>query len=237
MGQYYYAAIIRRKAYTKKTAWHMNYSSQDSEPGRLEMYYPFHYDNSLKLMEHSYWGNTYAMTVESQLIRKKGRWIPPNFAVIGDYAEVEHYVKRTDDNGTEYPEFIPSDVPKDHEDFGVCEAAIMMRKNHFSDQLFVRNAKNVLDPDKTYYALNWTQKEYVQMNGCPEHDEEWPIRIDPLFILCSVGNGRGGGDYYHHADNEELAGKWAFDRIEITDQEPTSEEWSKLEPMFLEHWN
>lgn len=237
MGQYYYAAIIRRKKYDeKKEKWLIDRAKKLGEPAsyidKLELYHPFDYDNNLlKLMEHSYWGNKYAMTVESQLIRKKGRWEPPNFAVIGDYAKVDHYypTDKDGDSNVEVIEHQVSDV-KECPEFKQFEDVIRIRQSAFSDQFRMRKAYSILNPDKTYYALNWTKKEYVQMNGCPIYDDEWPVRIDPLFILCSVGNGRGGGDY--RGDNLKLAGAWAFDQIEVCEDKPKGDEWTEIKPMF-----
>lgn len=219
MGQYYYGAILKRKPYNKRTShWLIEDARKNGRDAssitKLELYCAHDYDNGLKLMEHSYWGNNYAMTVESQLVRKKGAWSPPNFAVIGDYTDKD-------------------DVENGHDDTGYFESAIEARTGAFSDQYIVKNAKCTLDKDKTYYALNWTKKQYVRMDCCPEHDDEWPVRIDPLFLLCAVGNGRGGGDY--HGINEDMVGKWAFDQIEITDSKP-DETWAEFHPVFKEEW-
>lgn len=56
------------------------------------------------------------------------------------------------------------------------------------------------------YIVNYTKGLYYSVN------EEDPFK---LFLLCSIGNGQGGGDYF--GINKELCGTWCGDMIGIVD--------------------
>ena len=58
---------------------------------------------------------------------------------------------------------------------------------------------------------------YYEKNAYPVWREQLGC-IHPLPILTNISNGEGGGDYF--GVNMELAGSWAWDVIEITDNAP-----------------
>lgn len=68
---------------------------------------------------------------------------------------------------------------------------------------------------KPMYFVNRDKFEYFTIDP----DDYVNNELNPLGILCAVGNGRGGGDY--KGTHMELVGSWAFDHIEIVDEEPT----------------
>ena len=54
--------------------------------------------------------------------------------------------------------------------------------------------------------------------------------IHPLPILCSDGNGRGGGDY--NGTNMDFVGRWAYDKIYTDNNVPNG--YKKLNISFKE---
>ena len=68
--------------------------------------------------------------------------------------------------------------------------------------------------------------------------------ISPIPLLTAVGNDKGGGDFHKGAgQGYELIGTWAWDTVEITDQELydwhynyEKKDWDKtLKPEFSEY--
>lgn len=47
------------------------------------------------------------------------------------------------------------------------------------------------------------------------HDKEWIV--NPVSLLTTIGNGRGGGDYF--GENSNKVGSWTWNIIEITDDD------------------
>ena len=76
------------------------------------------------------------------------------------------------------------------------------------------------------YILNLDKKQYVAIP--PNKKGEWCI--NPLTILCSFGNGRGGGDYRHH---NPYVGTWAFDRIAVTKDKGETIGFNEIKPGFV----
>lgn len=78
------------------------------------------------------------------------------------------------------------------------------------------------------FVINHDKKEYYIR---PAYDEnEW--QVNPLPILTSEGNGRGGGDYHGEG---ELIGSWARDHIEYSQEKP-GEDYIEIHPGFKEDW-
>lgn len=61
---------------------------------------------------------------------------------------------------------------------------------------------------KIRYIINKTKGEFVDLWQLPTFNGS---TVHPLPILCSDGNGQGGGDYWGH--NENMAGRWSGDVI------------------------
>lgn len=68
---------------------------------------------------------------------------------------------------------------------------------------------------KPVYFVNRDKDEYFAI----EPDDYVNGELNPLGILCAVGNGLGGGDY--KGTRMDLVGRWAFDHIEAVTEEPT----------------
>lgn len=79
------------------------------------------------------------------------------------------------------------------------------------------------------YFVNHLRKLYVPFDRAMEENSaggRW--RINPVPILTSLGNGRGGGDYF--GSNMELVGSWCWEPVEVTDCVPKG--YSELEATF-----
>jgi hypothetical protein len=87
---------------------------------------------------------------------------------------------------------------------------------------FIADQSPLLDgaPVKYRYLCNLDKGLHVDLDGIEE--EDYGFRINPLPLLCSEGNGRGGGDY--HGTSMELVGSWARDLIAVSDTEPENSE-------------
>ena len=82
------------------------------------------------------------------------------------------------------------------------------------------------------YAINETKKLYIDLRAIRG---EWAIH--PIPLLCSEGNGRGGGDYYEQEDNpdDEAVGTWARDVITFSNDRPREKGWKKVSFNFKEN--
>ena len=78
------------------------------------------------------------------------------------------------------------------------------------------------------YLVNYTKRQYVELKEFVPNK----FQIHPLPLLCSDGNGRGGGDY--HGNNMEYVGLWAYNRIGICDKIPDG--FKKLDIEFIEEY-
>lgn len=62
------------------------------------------------------------------------------------------------------------------------------------------------------YIVNHSKCLYFKID---KSDEDWVIF--KLFLLCSIGNGQGGGDYY--GINEDICGTWFGDMISVVSED------------------
>ena len=152
------------------------------------------YNNGSKLMEHSYIGNEYVRVAENMLISD---YYGYPFVWCGDYADCVKI------NGNDVDIYGESDnkiiQPKYNNEVGF-------------DKM----------PFDCYILVNLDKKEYVDLrrfyirankseNG--GYSNLATFVIHPLPLLCCNSNGRGGGDY--HGTQEDIVGRWAYDRIGI----------------------
>lgn len=77
--------------------------------------------------------------------------------------------------------------------------------------------KNIFNT-RNKIVLNYTKGLYYEI------EDNEPFK---LFLLCSIGNGKGGGDYVGVASNE--CGKWFGDHIKIIDKR-------EFDPSIWEHY-
>lgn len=96
---------------------------------------------------------------------------------------------------------------------------------------------NYDEPPYFKYLVNLDKKEYVVV---PVYNQNtW--KVHPLPLLCSAGNGRGGGSYYQAHDKKtgdeiecsmELVGTWAYDHICFTNDKDVIKGFKKLVTKF-----
>lgn len=162
MGQYYSAVLKNNK-------------------GEIKAYY----DYGLKLMEHSWFFNSYTNTIAKKLLNK-----PHNIAWIGDYASSD--------------ERWQGELVR-HRDKCQGHHQTKHTNENFMQCLLINHTKKQFLDLTDYYNKNI--KNYIK-NG---RDESWIIH--PLPLLTAMGNGLGGGDY--RGINQENVGIWAGDLLEI----------------------
>lgn len=214
MGQYYNALVIKEKTLRKKN----KYGVVD-EPNCVAISMnPFDYDNTYKLMEWNYVGNTFLDTVLSQLVRplndKKKRLL----AFVGDYSEFEKHVT------------IPDEL-RDYR-YEIRDAHNAVWNKYGEKAMRKKGLERTVDfyEENGWYAIDRTGKEYVKLFDLPYAAEGWDAKVNPVGILCATSNGLGGGDY--RGVNEDMAGRWAFHDIVITTELP--KDCSEIKPDFKE---
>jgi len=156
--------------------------------------YSHSYDNGLKLMEHSYQGNNFVSTFEKELTRR-GNHYKSRVVWAGDYADEEPGVKVISE-GKEY----------DANLYSLC-----------NDESEIK--PKVAKTDDYPFIVNHTKKQFVDKNKVPEIQDWEGVKIHPLPLLTSEGNGQGGGDF-RGEDENEIIGSWARDVISIEKESP-----------------
>ena len=167
-----------------------------------EAVYSHDFGNGLKLMEHSYIGNSFVAAVES-LIAEGGKWFGDRIVWAGDYADPE---KDADGNDVQY----------EHDG------------QMYDLTLYHKVRENIIKPEKVKrpryrYLVNMDTKEFVDFKKIPptetftEKGKDYHWYIHPLPLLTCEGNGRGGGDYRKESP---LIGKWARNRVTVTTRKP-----------------
>lgn len=171
MGQYYMTVL------------------QDSE-GKWRTLHPHHYNNGLKLMEHSWVGNSYCNAVVEELERDG----PSFVAHIGDYAgDLEEIPGRG------------------------SESRLNASYNKAWGRNRDRYIVNPTSPDRhkgpVYICCPRTQTYLKYEFDCGDESE-----VNTFMILIAVGNGLGGGDY--HGVNQDKVGAWAFEKLHVQFEPP-----------------
>ena len=194
MGQYYHPTMI------------------DNE-GTISWINTHAYENGLKLMEHSYIGNSVMNAVFGKI-----KDHPLRIAWIGDYSdeqagdEYEHKLMRT--------------------------AFMRIYDTVYGDD----RDKHLIQPDPMpfdltstgWYLVNHTRRQYITMDAYIARNkwkeswkdwktgkvEEYDMCINPLSLLTACGNDRGCGDYHAGYPDYNKVGTWAFDQIELTRKKP-----------------
>lgn len=163
-----------------------------------------------KLMEHNYFHNRHTDAVTKLIYNK-----PCQLAEMGDYAD--DYLLN--------PECQTETFRKKSNDIKL-DLAVLYHKYRFDDSINVYEDNNSedykpkWDYDKLWF-VNHTQKIGINLGKSMERNKNkdgWILYTPNL--LCAVGNGLGGGDYYDNLPNFEEVGAWAGDIVEITDSLP-----------------
>lgn len=177
-----------------------------------KVFYSHDYDNGLKLMEHSYLDNSFVSTVLQN--------IAPGERLIwlGDYGEYDDLIGTNPDMKAVFTEDKFEEIKELQGDKG--------------DQYKV--APPATRKEKQY-VLNITKGEYIDLKEYREiiedqyGDSDWIAH--PIPLLCSVGNGAGGGDYY--GPDKEACGRWAGDVIMYTDNLPSGIPFTNISGWYL----
>ncbi len=190
MGQYYYGVNTSKKEYV----------------------HPHHFDNGMKLMEHSWIGNNMMQQV-CEMLEPNGRWHKDKIVWAGDYMDDGLF------------------IPKEKQEQGLNLHQLVDLSDEFNEVEEVhKERKETVNLDgKPKLLINYDKNEYVDLSSLPNDDYGW--NVHPLSLLCSSGNGRGGGDY-RSTNGEKYIGYWANDRIGIDIQVPLN--FTEIKPNFKE---
>lgn len=120
-------------------------------------------------------------------VLEKLRFAPHRVMVIGDYAEDKHLKNKDFDLSTVLP-------------LDDMYNKVVLKPNTGKEN------------DCEEYVVNFSKGLYYKID---KNDEYWIIF--KLFLLCSIGNGQGGGDYY--GVNEDECGTWFGDMISVVPEE------------------
>ena len=148
----------------------------------------------LKLMEHSYWHNSYVGNVVNDLFYNRGRvcWV-------GDYYDEDNYAQVNCDD-TETVKAIGTAV-WNNRNHRKCSSA---KVRYLNNCLIVNHTKKLIIDCDDYYKNNvWVEKW---------NDEEWEECIHPLPLLTCTAS-HSGGSYY--GINKEDCGTWFNDELEV----------------------
>ena len=159
-----------------------------------------------KLMEHSWWLNTFVNAFSEFLYNE-----PSRVAWVGDYA--------TEPDDFDFQNCSAFYVPSYGEVWGDSVSAIGVSSTDFTlDGKFLLNHDTKQFVDLDAYKANSTDKH------------GWTIH--PLPLLTAVGNDRGGGDFHEGNTGFEFVGSWAWQLISIADRPP--DDFAKFNLVFRE---
>jgi hypothetical protein len=158
---------------------------------KKQFVYSHDYGNGLKLMEHSWLGNTFVGVVED-LIAEGGDWHGDRIVWAGDYADPE--------KGRQNNLFTIVDNDTKHK---------------IGPKPTGKKYRYVINDDTKEFVD--TKKIPLSDVYYDENGKAWPYSIHPLPILTCEGNGRGGGDFHK---GDDLVGKWARNRVTVATRKP-----------------
>lgn len=187
MGQYY-MALVERGGKSTRYSLQIKGWREEQERGEYGSY------NGVKLMEHSYFNNSFMDAITADLYHHKAK-----VAWVGDYASDFKWEEEGKPDPKElFAKTWEIDGGEDIEDNG-----------------------GMTLEDK--YLVNHTKKQYVDGNEYYEYnkfkwgeDTPWSC-IHPLSLLTACGNGLGGGDYHEDNPDYNMVGYWCWDVISIED--------------------
>ena len=158
-----------------------------------------------KLLEHSWWNNTFVNAFSEFLYNNPGRvcWV-------GDYAT-------------------------EPDDFKLNVPATITRPNYKKvwgkhvNLLTCAPSKFILDGK---FLVNFDTRQFINLDEyktASVGSDGWTIH--PLPLLTAIGNDRGGGDF-HKGIGYEYIGSWAWQLLAFLDQPP--KDFSKTNIRFIE---
>ena len=151
--------------------------------------------NGVKLMEHSWLGNSFMMAISQKIYLN-----PLQIAWVGDYANDYRW-----ESGTEFkpnPEWLWNKAWESNPEEVDIEPA---------DANFTIRGK---------YLVNHTLEQFLDIDRYIMRSTEDDWCIHPLSLLTACGNGLGGGDYWRKGLDIEEVGAWCWDSISFEDEIP-----------------
>ena len=175
--------------------------------GEKKVYSPMDFDYGFKLMEHSYWHNTFCCSIANAIVDK-----PTKICWCGDYAEQDE---------CEALGFYYDDVWH-----------LEKTDNLEAVKFDMSSVKYLINNDKKLFVD--LQKYYEKSQHSEEWEgKQYDYTIFPISILTCLGNDRGGGDYHEEcATCWDSVGSWAFDEIYLSNELPDG--YSELDVYFQE---
>lgn len=185
---------------------------------------PHDFENGAKLMEHSYIGNKFMNVIEN-LLSPNGSWYKNSIVHAGDYMENAIFIEDTK------PYVEGEDL--------FSEEVTGRNLYEVASEYIYSKRTNVEKLQEPRFLVNWDKREFVNVSNIIPDDYwvdkegiEHPLRIHPLSLLTSSGNGQGGGDYHPHEDDEHYVGSWAGHTISVEFEQPT--DMTEINPNFRE---
>ena len=206
MGQYYKVINIDKKEYMRA-------------------------DGGVKLMEWSYNLNPLILNLINKMANE---WKGNRVYVVGDYA-----VSSDDEESYDYKKLVELEKDlgiynkKDSQGYkiSIYDLADKYKKIDLKD----------MENEEYKYIYNHNKKQYINLEHCPlawlykdkSMKKYETVRISPVSLLLTLGNGRGGGDYRGH--NDCLIGYYLDDvtNLEIT-KEQLNNDYTEFRPEFYE---
>lgn len=187
------------------------YASQ-TQHGKLSLYEP----DGLKLMESAYFNDPDLSRFLEQACRN-----PMRIALVGDYC---------DDIDSPNPETLTTQMVKELHRLAWGDEDMRSTRNRLSGPM----------PPLHRFIINHTKRLFIdtvrtiEREGFTQADGEagqvYGFPVNPVAILCALGNGAGGGDYF--GLDEDLAGIWAWDLISLDDERPA--DFAEARPVFID---
>lgn len=152
----------------------------------------------LKLMEHSYWLNSFVGNVVNDLFYNKG-----NVCWVGDYYDENNY-EQINCEDKETVKTIGEMVWGKGKKAKPKKECTSAKVRYLHNCLIVNHTKKLIIVCDDYYKQNsWLEKW---------DNEEWEQCVHPLPLLTCTAN-HSGGSYY--GVNKEECGSWFNDEIEV----------------------
>ena len=201
---------------------------------------PWDYDCGAKLMEWSYSGCRFVLTLLNLL---KKEWKGDRVYVVGDYADYDEL------NGDEeiwqeaynkaHDEIAQGYTPRPEDKDYPPTIYSMTEEWDIVPEQFEHNSSDVR------FIYNHALQEYIDLDHCPiewvwvdsETGSSHVSKVAPLPLLLAMGNGRGGGDYHEDCNNAWLVGAWCDTASEIDCEAaalPACSHYTEFEPDFTE---
>ena len=187
MGQYY--KVLTDNVKDGNRLWNLQTKEWEKEEKKPLNERDYGLYNGLKLMEHSWIGNSFMDSMSAYIYKN-----PTKVAWVGDYANTFSWEVQM-----EQPE--PEEIWS-----GAWSAEVA------NDDICIKETKFDY---KGKYLCNHTKKNAISFDDYIERCERDGWTIHPLSLLTACGNGLGGGDY--KGVYQEDVGLWCYDVISIED--------------------